>query len=702
MENKRNHWKSYVALILTLLCATVPSFGNEKEAVAEWQVKGLGFFENRKLKGQLNLIFQEPRAVFDASDIEDAALILVSFLQSQGHLEPLVTATLTSPDGSEEIVEWDKDLDVFLSRETAVSQARFDVERGPRFFYDSLTIDGDSSLPLEEAESFFYSPQLLFQGKESRVYTPALLASGASNLQAHLHTLGYLEATVQAEVVEIDSTIGAATSGIDIKQGPQYLFHKLTLEGDPGRPFLSEIDVSRSLGSPYSRFLMQDIVRVVRNLYHSHGYPEVSISSTTRKVEAQSSLVNVELVLEITPGPQVTINEITFEGSKRTRSKLLDSRLSINPGDLLDPGKLDESRLNLSRIGIFKKVAYEEIGEGEDLRSVRFLLDERPVWNADALLGWGSYEQARLGFEIERINVFGLGHRARIRSIVSMKSLLGEWRYMMPEFLGSNANVSTKLFALDREEVSFDRVEFGFDVAAYRRIEQWNLDTEAVYTFQSLEARNIESPEDVALEDANAGSVEFRIGRDQRDNPLNPKSGYRFFGHFEYAAEFMGGEVDYQRQEMGVSWHGSLSRGLYWHLGLSHGAIGSFSEPQRQVPFVKLFFPGGENSIRGYQRGEAAPADEEGDILGARSYALINLELEQMLSESISAILFFDGLGASASIDDYPFDETLSSLGLGLRVKTFMGPVRFEYGANLNKRPFDPSGTFHFSLGYPF
>ncbi|MEC7907603.1 MAG: hypothetical protein VYC82_10305 [Verrucomicrobiota bacterium] len=31
-----------------------------------------------------------------------------------------------------------------------------------------------------------------------------------------------------------------------------------------------------------------------------------------------------------------------------------------------------------------------------------------------------------------------------------------------------------------------------------------------------------------------------------------------------------------------------------------------------------------------------------------------------------------------------------------------MGPIRFEYGANLDRRPFDPSGTFHFSLGYPF
>lgn len=461
-------------------------------------------------------------------------------------------------------------------------------------------------------------------------------------------------------------------------------------------------DFSGSINKPYSRFLRQDIVRTLRNLYHAHGYPEVSITSSTNQNKVAEDRVDVELVLTVTPGPLVTVSGISFEGSERTKPRILESRLAIRPGDPLDPGKLDQSRLSLSRIGIFNKVAYEEIGEGEDARSIRFLLSERPIWNADALLGLGSYEQARVGFEEERINVLGLGHRARLRSIVSIKSALGEWRYLIPEIFGSRTSVSTKLFALDREEVSFDRVEFGFVVAASRRSEKWDLDADAVYTFQSLEAQNIQSPEDVGLEDANAGSVELRLGRDRRDNPLNPKKGYRFFGHFEYAAEFMGGEVDYQRQEIGISWHGSLSHGLYWHLGLTHGAIGSFAEAQRPVPFVKLFFPGGENSIRGYQRGEVAPAANEGNILGARSYALVNLELEQMLNESLSAILFFDGLGATANIDDYPFDETRASVGLGLRMKTFMGPVRLGYGANLDRRSFDPSGTVHFSLGYPF
>lgn len=81
---------------------------------------------------------------------------------------------------------------------------------------------------------------------------------------------------------------------------------------------------------------------------------------------------------------------------------------------------------------------------------------------------------------------------------------------------------------------------------------------------------------------------------------------------------------------------------------------------------------------------------------------MLNLELEQMLNESFSLIVFADSLAMTADIDQYPFDEYLYSVGAGIRWKTLLGPVRLEYGYNLNPRQFDPDGTLHFTIGYPF
>ena len=63
---------------------------------------------------------------------------------------------------------------------------------------------------------------------------------------------------------------------------------------------------------------------------------------------------------------------------------------------------------------------------------------------------------------------------------------------------------------------------------------------------------------------------------------------------------------------------------------------------------------------------------------------------------------FSDNLGFAHSINDYPFDTGLFSVGGGIRWKSLIGPVRLEYGYNLNPRPKDPLGTLQFSIGFPF
>ena len=58
-----------------------------------------------------------------------------------------------------------------------------------------------------------------------------------------------------------------------------------------------------------------------------------------------------------------------------------------------------------------------------------------------------------------------------------------------------------------------------------------------------------------------------------------------------------------------------------------------------------------------------------------------------------SVVLFGDALGAAAKLSDSLFDKKLYSVGLGVRYQTLIGPVRLEYGRNVNPRVGDPSGT---------
>src|SRR3989454_579483 len=84
-----------------------------------------------------------------------------------------------------------------------------------------------------------------------------------------------------------------------------------------------------------------------------------------------------------------------------------------------------------------------------------------------------------------------------------------------------------------------------------------------------------------------------------------------------------------------------------------------------EFPFTKRFFPGGENSVRGYQQGEASPRDVNGNLLGAETYLLGNVELEQFLTPSLSLVGFVDGVGFAEHLRDYPANEAVYSAGGG-------------------------------------
>ena len=635
-------------------------------------------------------------------DSEDAALILLSDLQSNGFLMGKVEAKIELVSGDTKEVEWDVSFSVSLPRDIQATKVKFRVIPGPISYYEELVIENDSSLEDDEISEFFFSEGLLFQGSKSRVFTSSSMKSGAGNLESFLSQMGFQDARVEVRFVEGED-VGAKVVSVSVVAGPRHLLGEVQVEANEGA-FVPEVVVSEFYGLAYSRFLVQDIVREFRNGYYKAGYPDVVIRNAVEYLsDSKRDEVELKLRLIIEPGSDFTVSAISYDGLKHTRESLVRSKVTLKVGDPLNPILLEESRLGIARIGVFGKVDYTLTESGEGSKVLDFSIEEKTPWNLDFLTGWGSYERLRGGVVAEKINVLGLGHRFRVKGLVSMKSTFGEARYSLPQFLNTSSVVSTKVYSLEREEQSFDRRELGVDVGLSRYSTIFDVNTDFIYSFESLESLNSTLGNEESIdEDSLVGSLGLRIGRDRRDNPINPRAGYRFFGKVEWASDWFGGNTNYELGEFGYSHHGDFGHGLNWHFGITGGTIGSYIEDDAQIPTGKLFYMGGENSIRGYRRGEAALIGADDRFQGASSYLISNIEIEQMLSESFSVVLFLDSLGQESDLGGESLKSELHSLGLGLRFKTFMGPIRFEYGHNLTPRPSDSDGAFHFSIGYPF
>jgi outer membrane protein assembly factor BamA len=673
---------------------------------AKLSVRGFGLLGNR----QLNKIMRLARAeavrpeLFDADFVEDGVLILLARLQERGHLAPEVVARMTLEDGREVQARWDARFETILPRPLRIKRLAFRAYPGIQYYYEKVEVTGLALMTPADARRYFISAEGLLQLKSMRVYTPGRLEDSIRNLRESLLRQGYANARVEVTDLDRNDATGSVSVRIHVVQGIPTRVRSVRI--DVIGPGEAEPQSSRTnrLDMPYSVLWEQNFIYVQRTNQYRLGYPDVAVSLTPLARETNANVIQLDLEAIVQTGPRMRVGEVRFEGQRRTRPHVIENRLTIEPGDLLDPLEVERGRQRLARLGVFDRVEARSEQADADRRDITYELDEAKTLGFSVLLGYGSYEQLRGGIEFEQRNMFGLAHDFRMRGIQSFKSSSGDLRYTVPQMFGDEIDLFAYAAGLRREEISFTRREFGGGVGVTRYLRPIQTDANLRYDYQFVNAADIstETAEEVGLQEARVAAFILDLRRDLRDNPLTPRRGLRLFANAEFASTALGGEVDYQKILLGASYHLRLGGGRYLHLGVTHGLSFTGGGTDLELPFNKRFFPGGQNSVRGFQEGEAAPRNTEGDVIGAETFLQGNLELEQMLTPNWSVVGFVDAVGFARSREDYPFDEELYSVGGGIRWKTVIGPIRLEYGYNLNPRRYDPTGTIHFSIGFPF
>lgn len=686
------------------LLAAVASAADEKPAPAEIAVSGLGWWQDRQMRASLERLIGDQRGeTLDANAIEDAAFLVLSALQEEGFLKAIVHARLTRPDGMETVFTLDPTLSSSLPRPFTAKAVRFELDPGVRYTFDQIDVSGESELHDEDVRRFFRSNNALFSGGAERAYSKSRLRRGLNGVQTELRDRGYADAEAIAEDIRMDDRTGKVNLRVVVKPGPQWNVREVRVEGTDGTGVALE-EFTDAHGQPWTLRWQQELGGRIRQALQRKGYADATVSFTKTVEPASDGHRAVHVVAQATPGAEVTIGQVRFEGARHTRESVLRRRVRGKPGGPLNPNSFEQARYRIGRLGVFDDVELRYEPEDGPVRDPVFTVEERRRWDLSLLAGYGSYEELRGGVELRQFNLFGLAHQSRLLLVQSMKSSRGEYTYTVPELFGERLDGTVRLFGLQRQEIAFQRQEYGGSFFVSDRVRWLGAVATAGYTFQSLRNRDNQlGTAPVDNKQVVVASVDLGLTRDRRDNPLRPRRGYRWFAQVESASEELGGEVDYQRIEIGYSYHTPWGGGRWVHAGVTHGAVLTLGTGNDALlPVNKRFYPGGDSSIRGYQEGEAAPRGPDGRFVGAKTYLLANLELEQAIVGNWSAVAFFDALGTATRLQDYPFSERLYSVGLGARYNSIIGPIRAEYGYNLKRREGDPPGTFLLSIGFPF
>jgi len=669
------------------------------------EISGYGILGNRILKRLVRTMQAEDvqKETVDANFVENAALILSSRMREDGFLDPVLIAEMDLADGRRLAMRWRGNIDPPLPRPISAHRVHFRVFKGKRYYFDQLTFTGLEAVSEKQARSFFIESDALLPLKDTRIFTPGRLKSGIGTLSEFFERAGYQEARVLAGEVRQDNKTGAVNVRIDIEQGPLHLVRSVRVETfvmATNQPIYRE---TLHPNRPYSQLWLHDLTQTLKATNYVGGFPDTTVEVKTIHREPITNTVHLDLFATVRTGPQISVGHVRFAGQKQTKPGIMADRVPLESGDLLNPAQAEKGRSRLARLGVFDSVRLRYDDIDPETRDVIYDVKEGKSLNLNLLFGFGSYELLRGGFEVEKKNLWGRAHMARLRAIQSFKSTRGDFLYTMPQFVGEEIDLFLNGFGLVREEIDFTRKEYGGGLGGLKHFPDISSDLSVRYNYQVLRASDIPPAAKLgSVENPGVGAFIADLRHDRRDSPIYPTRGYKLFTTFEFASEYLAGDVNYERVELAGSFHHNFGDGRSVAVGASHGLIAAARSAPEDVPFNKRFFPGGEYSIRGYQEGEAAPRDREGEVIGAESYLFGSVELEQALTPKLALVVFFDAVGFARDFTDYPVNEALYSVGGGLRWKSIVGPVRLEYGYNLNPRDHDPVGTLHFSLGFPF
>jgi outer membrane protein assembly complex protein YaeT len=706
-----NDFRSIAGWIAALLILLIPgALGAVESGPAEQQkppppakvrVRGLGLLENRINVRTIRRIWPEKKfpPTLPAGFAEDAALLLRSKLVEQGFLKARVTLELIDAAGQSTNLVCGDNPDFFLPADLELREITLRAERGLRYYFKELEFENLDVIQPTRARGFFHPTDSIIPLRSERPYNPAQFARSRRNLELEFAHQGYRNATTEITRLDIDDATGQVRATLKVDAGLIHRVRKLEIEiRDTGEgPLISE--TRRQPDVPWSFLWNQETAEELKQEQFAQGYADATVTLNPVRDERQDDTVWVDLKATVVRGPRIRLGNIEFEGQQKTREWMLRRKARLS-GPWLNRVEADEARNNLSRLGVFKSVYVDYPEATNHVRNVRYTLEEGKRIDIRLLMGYGDYDMAFGGVEIDQFNLWGLGHHARLYGVQSFKSTIGRYTYSVPEFLAPDLTAFADADFLRREELTFERREIKLGAGLRKSFPSTGQQVGLRYSYQFL--RSDQQSLGTEVENTRVAAVVADWSIERRNNPLLPRRGFRAGFTAEFATPELGGEASYQRIEGSFSYHLPVARATYLHFGIWHGIAADLVNDNGPLPFNKRFFPGGETSIRGYQQGGASPLDPIGRQLGAESGVIGNFELEQALTRRWSLVGFVDAGGVTPTIDEYPFDETLVSIGGGIRWNTPVGPLRVEYGHNLNRRQFDPSGTWHFSLGYPF
>lgn len=430
-------------------------------------------------------------------------------------------------------------------------------------------------------------------------------------------------------------------------------------------------------------------IAIARRL-SDRGYFDADFTQRQVSVTRAEHAADIDLTWD--SGRRYDMGPITFHDGY-FKPGLFDPLVYWKEGSYWHQGKLDRLRESLTKLDYFSSIDMEphpdQAVDGKVPVDVTLKRAKRTVYTVG--LSYGSESGAGFRTGIERRYVNSRGHKLnnQLDYAQNRKSLTTQYR--IPAFKWLDGWYTGTFSAYDEQTDYIDLRNIKLSAARSGEIndkltaiasinalrERWNYgDTgdngERIYQYSTL------------------FYPELRADYVDVDDKLFPRRGFSASASLRGGLKSVGSDANFAQ----------LYGSLRWFLGIDQnsrlilrGEFGTtLTDDLVAMPPSLRFFAGGDRSIRGYAYREVGPRTPPPDnfALGAKHMFTATAEYERYLDGSNWGGAVFVDTGSA--FDDTP--DLHTGVGIGLRWKSPVGPVRIDIARGLN----DPDSSFQVYL----
>ncbi len=684
----------------------------ERPAIAQIAFSGNKSFPSDKMKEGLKQIGLSEGMIFDRSMLDKAEQEIKRQYLSQGKYGATVKAVVSPLERNRVAVS-------FNIEEGAVSKIR------------AINIVGNQAFDQDELRAQFNlsTPGWMSWWTKDDQYSKQKLTADIEALKSFYMNQGYLEFNVDSTQVSITPDKRDIYITLNITEGEKYTVTDVKMAGE----MLVPEDELRTLvtvqpGEVFNREKLTESSKAIGDRLGNDGY---AFSNVNAVPEVDKEKKTVAFTFFVDPGRRVYVRRINLTGNTRTRDEVLRREMRQLESSWYGADKIDRSKKRLERLGFFSDVNVETPAVPGTADQVDLNIDVTEKSTGSVMFGAGlsSAEGVVLGVTVNQNNFLGTGNRVSAQVNTGKINTTYSLSYTDPYF---TADGVSRGFDVYRKDVDSSSLNVGtYETSSYGAGVRFGVPLNErdfvnfglTFDYTSIDLTG-SSPIRYQKYCGNTSGCENYTLRtdlgwthDTRDNILFPNRGV--LQKLTGEVGLPGLDQEYYKIKYQHTWYKDVTKNITFMLNGEVGFGGSLGD--KDFPFLKNFYAGGANSVRGFDTSSIGPrswdsTNQRDYSVGGTRMVVGNAELffpvpylkdakQFRLSAFVDAgSVWGDEVDAEATANSCSgvSDCLRFSTGVGVSWYSPFGPIKVVLAKPLNEKDGDKTQMLQFQMGNQF